>query len=195
MTIDDTQNEIIAEFSELGDWLEKYEYLVDLGKKLSCRHEGLRSERNLVPDCQSQVWLQVTRRDGKIEFCADGRFTNITINNNLDAPIFGDTARTPPMQRIKEGAEGSILENAYRRKILNSPEGVPGAWLALHTPLDGALVLKTKSRPVFTTIKPEDIVYEGRFPRASVRYPHLHGIRLSLEALSSFDLSVPHSAK
>ena len=125
---------------------------------------------------------------GKIEFCADGRFTNITTNNNLDAPIFGETARTPPMQRIKEGADGSILENAYRRKILNAAEGVPGAWLAFHTPLDGARVLKTISRPVFATLKPEDIEYEGRFPRAQVRYPNLRGISLKLQALSSFDV-------
>jgi len=51
---------------------------------------------------------------GKIEFCADGRFTNVTTNNNWDCPIINGVARTPCMPRIKEGFEGSVLENALR---------------------------------------------------------------------------------
>src|SRR5689334_8094794 len=51
---------------------------------------------------------------GKIEFCADGRFTNVTTNNNLDCPITDGLARTPLFPRIKEGAEGSVLENSIR---------------------------------------------------------------------------------
>jgi uncharacterized protein (DUF608 family) len=51
---------------------------------------------------------------GKIEFYADGRFTNVTTNNNLDCPITDGQARTPLFPRILEGAEGSILENSIR---------------------------------------------------------------------------------
>ena len=62
---------------------------------------------------------------GKIEFCADGRFTNVT-TNNWDCPIIDGAARTPFMPRIKEGFEGSVYENAVRRRSLFSAEGLPG---------------------------------------------------------------------
>jgi hypothetical protein len=126
---------------------------------------------------------------GKIEFCADGRFTNVTTNNNWDCPIIDGWARTPLMPRIKEGFEGSVLENAVRRQALFSAEGVPGAWLALYTPLDGARVLKTTARPMFKTVAPSAIEYEGRFPTAHVVYKHLTGIHLTLDALGSFDVA------
>jgi uncharacterized protein (DUF608 family) len=126
---------------------------------------------------------------GKIEFCADGRFTNVTTNNNWDCPIIDGLARTPLMPRIKEGFEGSVLENAMRRQALFSAEGVPGAWLALYTPLDGARVLKTTARPVFRTMDPSAIEYEGRFPTAHVVYKHLTGIQLTLDVLGSFDVA------
>ena len=126
---------------------------------------------------------------GKIEFCADGRFTNVTTNNNWDCPIIDGSARTPLMPRIKEGFAGSVLENAIRRQALFSAEGLPGAWLALYTPLDGAHVLKTTARPAFKTVAPSVIEYEGRFPRAHVVYKHLTGIHLSLDALGSFDMA------
>ena len=126
---------------------------------------------------------------GKIEFCADGRFTNVTTNNNWDCPIIDGLARTPLMPRIKEGFEGSVLENAVRRQALFSAEGVPGAWLALYTPLDGARVLKTTARPGFKTVDPSAIEYEGRFPKAHVVYKHLTGIHLTLDALGSFDVA------
>ena len=61
---------------------------------------------------------------GKIEFCADGRFTNVTTNNNWDCPIIDGSARTPLMPRIKEGFAGSVLENAIRRQALFSAEGI-----------------------------------------------------------------------
>ena len=125
---------------------------------------------------------------GKIEFCADGRFTNVTTNNNWDCPIIdGACARRSP--RIKEGFEGSVYENAVRRRSLFSAEGLPGVWLAVYTPLDGARVLKTMARPAFKTVDPSAIEYEGRFPKAHVVYKHLTGMHLTLDALGSFDVA------
>src|SRR5689334_8275133 len=83
---------------------------------------------------------------GKIEFCRDGRFTNVTINNNLDSPITDGWARMPLFPRIQEGADFSVLENRLRRQSINAPEGLPGAWMAVHTPADGARLLKTVGR-------------------------------------------------
>jgi len=125
---------------------------------------------------------------GKIEFCPDGRFTNVTINNNMDCPIVDGAACAPPEPRIKEGFPGSVAENAYRRRLLFAQEGLPGAWLAVHTPLDGARVLKTVARPAFTPVQPDAIEYDGCFPRATVSYRGLAGARLHLDAFSSFDL-------
>ena len=79
---------------------------------------------------------------GSIEFCRDGRFTNVTTNNNWDSPIVDHKARIPPPPRIKEGFEGSVAENIFRRQSIFSAEGVPGAWLGLHSPDLGGRVLK-----------------------------------------------------
>jgi len=125
---------------------------------------------------------------GSIEFCPDGRFTNVTTNNNWDSPIVDHKARIPPLPRIKEGFEGSVAENISRRQSIFSAEGLPGAWLGVHSPAWGARLLKTVGRPSFNPISPRSIHFEGRFPYAVVRYDGLDPIELQLEAFSSFDL-------
>ncbi len=125
---------------------------------------------------------------GKIEFCADGRFTNVTTNNNWDCPIYNGTAGFPLFPRIKEGAPGSIDENAQRRQSITSYEGLPGAWMAVYTEMDGARVLKTHGRPAFTCMPQAEIEYTGRFPIAAVQYKGLAAVRLGLKAFSSFML-------
>ena len=126
---------------------------------------------------------------GKIEFCQDGRFTNIITNNNWDCPIYNGTAGFPLLPRIKEGAPGSVDENSERRQSITSYEGVPGAWLAVYNPVDGARVLKTVGRPDFTCLAADEIEYTGRFPLAQVGYPKFKGIKLALKAFSSFILA------
>ena len=125
---------------------------------------------------------------GSIEFCPDGRFTNVTTNNNWDSPIVDHKARTPPYPRIKEGFEGSVAENISRRQSIFSAEGIPGAWLGTYTPAIGARVLKTVGRPSFTPISPKSIHFEGQFPYAVIRYDDLGPIELQLETFSPFDL-------
>lgn len=124
---------------------------------------------------------------GKIEFCRNGRFTNITTNNNVEAPIVDGYARVPLFPRIKEGAPGSVLENALRRQSVNSVEGLPGGWLALHTETEGATLLKTAGRLAFRPLAQERIVYLGRFPRARVQYLGFSNLTLELQAFSGFD--------
>jgi cysteine desulfuration protein SufE len=71
-TIDQIQEEIIDEFSFFGeDWMEKYEYIIDLGKKLPLIDPRLKDEDHLIRGCQSQVWLEATEKDGIINFTAD----------------------------------------------------------------------------------------------------------------------------
>lgn len=131
---------------------------------------------------------------GKIEFCRNGRFTNVTTNNNVDAPIVEGLARIPLFPRIKEGAAGSVRENALRRQSVNAAEGLPGAWLALHTESEGPTLLKTAGRLGFRPIAQERIVYHGRFPRARVQYLGFCQLALQLEAFSGFDPLDPDPA-
>lgn len=71
MTIQQKQQEIIKDFEFLGDWEQKYEYLIDLGKELKPLPEELKTEENLIKGCQSQVWISASLDEGKIYFEAD----------------------------------------------------------------------------------------------------------------------------
>ena len=68
MTIQEKQAEIVEEFAYLEDWMDKYEYLIELGKKLPPLEESSRQEKNLIKGCQSRVWLDVSRKEGKLFF-------------------------------------------------------------------------------------------------------------------------------
>lgn len=71
MTINDRQNEIIEEFELFDDWMDKYEYIIQLGKELPLIDEKYKTEENLIKGCQSKVWLHADMRDGKLCFTAD----------------------------------------------------------------------------------------------------------------------------
>ena len=71
MTIKETQDIIIEEFSIFPDWMEKYEYLIELGKGLEPIEERGKKEKNLIKGCQSRVWLDAKFEDGKLVFKAD----------------------------------------------------------------------------------------------------------------------------
>ncbi|QDW19669.1 SufE family protein [Flavobacterium sp. KBS0721] len=71
MTIKEIQNEIIDEFSMFDDWMQRYEYIIELGKSLPLIQEEYKTEENLIKGCQSKVWLQGEQKDDKIVFTAD----------------------------------------------------------------------------------------------------------------------------
>lgn len=71
MTIQEKQNEIIEEFSMFEDWMDKYEYIIGLGKELQALSDDAKTDENLVKGCQSKVWLTSAINNGKIEFNAD----------------------------------------------------------------------------------------------------------------------------
>jgi cysteine desulfuration protein SufE len=70
-TIEQMEEEIIEAFSFLDTWEEKYEYIIDLGKKLPALPEGDKQPENIIKGCQSTVWLVAADKDGKIFFKAD----------------------------------------------------------------------------------------------------------------------------
>jgi cysteine desulfuration protein SufE len=71
MTMDDIQNEIIGEMSALDDWMDKYEYLIGLGDRLSPTDDGIRDERYALRGCQARVWIKAESNNGRISFSAD----------------------------------------------------------------------------------------------------------------------------
>ncbi len=71
MTIGAIQEEIINEFSMFDDWMQKYEYMIDLGKSLPLISEENKIEDRLITGCQSKVWLDAVLKNGKIEYTAD----------------------------------------------------------------------------------------------------------------------------
>jgi cysteine desulfuration protein SufE len=70
-TIQEIQTEIIEDFAMFDDWMQKYEYLIDLGKELSPIEERFKTEDNLIKGCQSKVWLHAKHTKGKIIYTAD----------------------------------------------------------------------------------------------------------------------------
>ena len=70
-TIQKIQAEIIEDFGMFDDWMQKYEYLIDLGKELAPIKEQYKTEDNLIKGCQSRVWLHAEHTQGKIIFTAD----------------------------------------------------------------------------------------------------------------------------
>ncbi len=71
MTIEKIQEGIIEEFDLLEDWMDKYEYLIELGKELPLIDDEHRTDDNLIRGCQSRVWLHPELKDGKVLFSAD----------------------------------------------------------------------------------------------------------------------------
>ena len=69
--LESRQQQIIDEFSIFTDWMDKYEYLIELGKDLEPMPESEKTEDNLIKGCQSQVWLTASCNNGVITFKAD----------------------------------------------------------------------------------------------------------------------------
>ena len=71
MTINEIQDEVIAEFADFTDWMDKYQLLIDLGNELTPLDERYKNEDNLINGCQSRVWIQADYRDGLVYFSAE----------------------------------------------------------------------------------------------------------------------------
>lgn len=71
MTIKEIQDEIVDEFSMFDDWMQRYEYIIELGKTLPLIDEKYKTEDNIIKGCQSKVWVHGEQNDDKIVFTAD----------------------------------------------------------------------------------------------------------------------------
>ena len=70
-TINEQQDEVIEEFSDFDDWMDKYQLLIDLGNEQEPLAPEYKNDQNLIDGCQSRVWLQADLVDGKVEFQAE----------------------------------------------------------------------------------------------------------------------------
>lgn len=71
MTIKNIQEEIVDEFSMFDDWMQRYEYIIELGRSLPLIEEQYKTEDNIIKGCQSKVWVHAEIQDGKVVFTAD----------------------------------------------------------------------------------------------------------------------------
>lgn len=65
------EREVVEEFALFPEWMDKYEYLIEIGKSLPMIQEGNKTEENLIKGCQSRVWLHCQMEDGRLHFSAD----------------------------------------------------------------------------------------------------------------------------
>ena len=71
MTIDEVQDQIVEEFSVFDEWLDKYEYLIELSRQMPPIEEKRHTDQYLIKGCQSRVWIDAELRDGRLWFTAD----------------------------------------------------------------------------------------------------------------------------
>lgn len=101
MTINEKQDELISDFSFMDEWMDKYEYIIQLGKDLPLIDPKYKTDDNLIKGCQSQVWLHTDLVDGKLLFTAD---SDAIITKGLVSLLVGVLSGHTP----KEIAESEI---------------------------------------------------------------------------------------
>ncbi|SRR5690606_18615873 len=99
MTIKEKQDEIIEEFSMFTDWMEKYEYIIQLGKDLPLIEDQYKTDDHLIRGCQSQVWLHADFKEGEVHFTAD---SDALITKGLISMVVRVLSGHPPKEIIDE---------------------------------------------------------------------------------------------
>ncbi|MCQ2182783.1 MAG: SufE family protein [Bacteroidales bacterium] len=113
MTLAEAKQQIIDDFSMFDEWLDKYEYLIELGRNLSPFKEEMKTEDRLIKGCQSRVWLNCEEKDGKLEFSAD---SDAIITKGIISLLIGVySGRTP--EEIANDDFGFIEELGLRENL------------------------------------------------------------------------------
>ena len=101
-TIERAKQEIVEEFAFFDDWVQRYEYIIEMGRNLPDLPDDLKDDGHLVPGCQSRVWLHAWQRDGHVHFVAD---SDATIVRGLIALLLRIYSDRTPEQIIATSAE------------------------------------------------------------------------------------------
>ena len=94
-SIKEIQNEIIDEFSMFEDWMQRYEYMIDLGKSLPLIDDQFKTDDNIIKGCQSKVWVHAQLENSKINFTAD---SDAIITKGIIAILIRTFSGQPPQE-------------------------------------------------------------------------------------------------
>lgn len=102
MGIQEIQEEIIEEFSIFDDWMQKYEYMIELGKSLPLIEEQFKTDDNIIKGCQSKVWVHAELNEDKLIFTAD---SDAIITKGIIAILIRVFSNQKPMEIIEANTE------------------------------------------------------------------------------------------
>ena len=114
MTLTEAENQVIDEFSMYEDWLDKYEYLIELGKNLNDYPDSAKTDERLIKGCQSRVWLDYKIENGRLFFTADSDAIITKGIISLLVSLYSD--RTP--EEIS-GSDFSVVEKIGLKENLS----------------------------------------------------------------------------
>ena len=132
-TLEEKKQSLIDDFSMYDDWLDKYEYLIELGKSLKSYPEESKTEDKLIEGCQSRVWLDWKMEDGKIYFIAD---SDAIITKGIISLLVGVYSGRTPREIAKD--DFSFIEQLGLKENL-SPTRSNGLVSMIATIKDAAL--------------------------------------------------------
>jgi cysteine desulfuration protein SufE len=113
MTLEEKKQQVIEDFSLYEEWLDKYEYLIELGKALEPFPEEKRTEDRLIKGCQSRVWLDASLQEGRLYFQAD---SDAIITKGIISLLIGVySGRTP--EEIAADDFGFIAEIGLKENL------------------------------------------------------------------------------
>lgn len=114
MTIAQKEQQVIDDFALYDEWLDKYEYIIDLGKGLEGYPEEKKTDDHLIKGCQSRVWLDAEVRDGRIWFSAD---SDAIITRGIISLLIGIYSGATPQEIL--ASDFSVVEKIGLRENLS----------------------------------------------------------------------------
>lgn len=114
MTIAQKEQQVIDDFALYDEWLDKYEYIIDLGKGLDGYPEEKKTDDHLIKGCQSRVWLDAEVRDGRIWFSAD---SDAIITRGIISLLIGIYSGATPQEIL--ASDFSVVEKIGLRENLS----------------------------------------------------------------------------
>ncbi len=113
-TIQEKQQEIVEEFEMFEDWMQKYEYLIELGKSLPLIDEQYKTDENLIKGCQSKVWLHAENDGNKVTYTAD---SDAIITKGLIALMIRSLSNQTPQEIV--AADMSFIDEVGLKEHLS----------------------------------------------------------------------------
>jgi cysteine desulfuration protein SufE len=140
MTISETEALILSEFSMFDDWMDKYNYLIEIGKNLPLIDEQYKTDQYVITGCQSKVWLHAAYREGKVFFTAD---SDAIITKGIVSLLIRVMSGQPPEDIIN--ADMDYIDRIGLREHL-SPTRSNGLTSMIKQMKLYALVFKTRAQ-------------------------------------------------